>query len=789
VLKLQKISRGGGSLLDNKKVTFTPTPTNSITDTLRSNSNIQFSQNSRSSATGGEITPPKVSIRGSQHYENNFMINGVSNNNNLNPSGLGNNAGIYGAVGGEAQSLFLDTNLIESAEIYTEAISAEYGGFTGGVINTKLKDARMDRWHTTVNFRYTKDSWAKYHLTDKQKNTAYATGESFQPEFNKYEYTVALDGPINDNLGLMLSCGRQHSKIPLWSGYNYLKPDGNFSHKDRHIQYRDNENFLVRLNTYKLDDLEASLTLIYASYNYSAFSANTKDSNEEIKSGGLNIAYDMKNALNFGVLKTVLAYKQDELSATDKTNKAYVWAHAPSGYANWIYSGISAEEGTRGSREMTQKSFIYKSVMDFDEIQTGTLEHSIKTGIEAEFGKAGYKRDIGYYFHAPIFDPNANGTKENGVITGEQWTSRVNVLNAIDNKKDYITTALFLEDSIKFDRYTVRPGIRISTDTVTDNVDIAPRLFANVDIFDDETLNVYGGYNRYYGGLILYNAIFQHNGRRDARDSYSDAWYDTGWRMNMDYNMDGLKTPYSDEFAIGSSLNYQNTLFRLDFVKRAYKDQVKMKLNTVSVPNAYQGNYINTNDGRSDYWGVTFGVSKEYKVGLTEHFSEFSITQSKASNNLNGVNSFSIEDIYSQTHITYDRELKRYEDVPSPDYNAPLVVTYTHMAQVNDNLKLGLNARYEKGVSGYKWVADSGGLLDSDGINTRVYESKHYKDTFTVDLSANYDLKIKGSKLTFGLEVLNLLNRKNDADYSNSNSFVESYAMGRQFYANFRYEY
>jgi hypothetical protein len=717
------------------------------------------------------------------------MINGVSNNNNLNPGGLSGNS-LYDAPTGEAQSIFLDTSLVESVTTYTENIGAEYGGFTGGVVDAKLKDAHTDRWHIMTNFRYTKDSWAKFHLTDAQKNINQSTDSNFQPEFNKYEYTVTLDGPINDNLGLLVSYGKQHSKIPLWSQYNMLKPDGNFSHKERRTQFRDNENYLIRLNTHDIDDLEASLTAIYAPYTSLSFASGVKDSDYDVVGGGLNIAYDMKNALNFGILKTTLAYRDYEQSIKDDNNLYYIFKTVPNGYVNWNNGGIYGYEGGYGDEKLNSKNFIYKNVLELDEFNTGNLEHAIKAGIEAEFGKVRYKSEETFSFIMFELNSSVTGNKNDGIIAGEQWSANKGSNKAMDNKKSYTTAALFLEDTIKYDRYTFRPGLRFSTDTVTNNKDIAPRLFANADIFDDKTLNVYGGYNRYYGGLILYNAIYESNYKTYARNSYDAPWVYDNWTVAFNYNIDGIKTPYSNEFSLGASLNHWDTKFKFDYVKREYRDQLKQKtVSDINTGNGWDTSYKNTNDGKSDYWGITLTASKEYEFKNTKHFSEFSITKSEASNNLNGINGFSREDDYSQTYITYDGKLKKYEDVPSPDYNAPLVITYSHIMDIDDYLKFGLNARYEKGVDGYKWVDDWGGLQDPDGKDTRVYESKHYKDSFTVDLTANYDLKLRGNKLTFGVEVLNLLNRKNDADYSSSNSFVENYAMGRQFYANFRYEY
>jgi hypothetical protein len=714
------------------------------------------------------------------------MINGVSNNNNINPGGIGAEEE-RGAASGEAQMLFIDTNLIESVTTYTENIGAEYGGFTGGVVNAKLKDARMDRWHIMTNFRYTKDSWAKFHLTDEQKNINQSTNANFQPEFNKHEYTVSLDGPINENLGLLLSYSNQHSKIPRYSNYDMNISAGQTG-KERLTEYRDNKNYLIRLNTHGIDDFEASLTAIYALYTHSDFT-RARNSDRDIITGGYNIAYDMKNTLSFGTLKNTLAYKSDEQTVDGSTNYYYSWANSDT--KNWFVGSVmNANEGNRGDRELTKDSLIYKSVLELDEIETGSFTHLIKTGVEAEFGKVRYKRETATSFLGGNFNSSVTGSVEDGIIEGEQWTESTLIHEAFDNKKSYTTAALFLEDTIKYDRYTFRPGLRFSTDTVTNNKDIAPRFFANTDIFDDEVWNIYGGYNRYYGGLVLYNSIYAYEINRYERTQVNPSDWTFNYGVKDSASLDGIKTPYSDEFSIGSSLAKWGTLFKLDFVKRKYKDQLTQRVHQDADANRY---YTDTNEGQTDYWGLTLSASKEYEFKNTKHFSEFSITRSDKKSNTDGLDyTFSLWtdiDGASDKYVTYDGKITDIKDMPNVNFNSPFVITYSHIMELSDYLRFGLNARYEKGINAYRYVDWSGGLTAPDGKTTYVYESKNYKDIFTVDLSANYDLKFKGNKLTFGVEVLNLLNRKNDADYSSSNSFVENYAMGRQFYANFRYEY
>jgi hypothetical protein len=738
---ISRVSDGNARVLDEIVITDQTgggggiaTPTRSITDALRSNSKIQYSQGARSSARGGEIAPPKISIRGSQHYENSFLINGVGNNNNISPGGMESNDPT-GFAQGESQSLFIDASLVESIEAHTEAISAEYGGFTGGVIDAKLKDARTDRWHVMTNFRYTKDGWAKFHLTDPQKNMEYPTSESYQPEFTKYEYALALDGPINDYLGLLVNYGVQRSKIPLYSGYNLVNPNGS-TYKEQRTQYRENENYLVKLNGFGKNGFEADLTAIYAPYTQSLFRANVKDSDYDVTNGGLDVILNTKNLLNFGALKNTLSYKRSYTGIDNAEYYGYTWHTTPTGAINWNSSGTNANEGSRGENSITKSDIGLKSALYFDDIIAGAAVHTIKAGAEAEYTAAKYEFDGAITFSNPELNSSAAGSKEDGIIDGEQYAKSKMEYLPVERSKDYYTAALFLEDEIAIERFTLRPGVRVSTDSLTDNVDAAPRLFANADIFDDKFLNLYGGYNRYYGTQILGYAVYKYQADSYTRTAYNDPWT-LGAAYPSIYEYKHLKTPYSDEFSVGSSINIADTLFKIDYVNRKYRDQIKAKYDY----DAPAFHYRNTNDGKTDYWGVTLSASKSYDLGATRHISELSATRSDTKSNLMGFQSFQSTvrnhgaGARSPTHVTYNGELKLNEDLPASQFNSPWVATYTHTAQIANAVRVSGVAFYQKGGRGLRQVSGVTGLNDPNGIETRVFEEKKYKDVFNVDLS------------------------------------------------------
>ncbi|MDR0664204.1 MAG: TonB-dependent receptor plug domain-containing protein [Helicobacteraceae bacterium] len=785
---------GGGAFIDQNKLRNLATPTNSITDSLRSRSNIQFFQGSRSSAQGGEIAPPQISIAGGRHYENNFMLSGISNNNNINPLGLGTSnearsGGKSASVTGESQSFFIDTSLVDSVAVYTENISAEYGSFTGGVVDAKLRDARDDRWHIMAKYRYTKASWAEFYPNDTQEDIEYARSrDNYQPEFNKYEFNAALDGPVGDHVGAIFSYAKQHSKVPLWSEYFINSGD-----KERQTQYRVSENFMARLNTKDIDSFDSSLTFIYAPYTEYLFQPRPRYGDYDNKGGGLSVAYDMKNHLGAGLLKTAFSYQETELSREAETNYYFYNLKKGVGGMDWSTSatGATGNMGAFGAVEQTKRSFIFKETIDFDDIATGFVTHEVKAGLDAELGKAHYKSSGSTtYGQAGGVETNlsAVGGIENGVAYG-QWAKQKVVNLPQDNEVGYANAAIFLEDAAHIDRFTIRPGVRVSTDTLTNNIDVAPRLFANADIFNDDALNVFGGYNRYYGAQILAYAIM-----RDSSVTYSRAAWNAAWNQTATsetrYGLGDLRTPHSDEFNIGASFKHGDAIFGLSYLDRRHKDQIRAKTETVSGVT----NREHTNEGKTHYWGATASAAIKYDLGATKHVSELSATKSDTTTNMRGPSGFSDADgaTVSLTHATLDGSRVAIDDLPATHFNSPWVITYSHTIEAFKDLHIGALARYEKGGSGLK-TAPTGTTpihTGDDGLPATIYYTKDYRDTFVVDLSVGYDIKIGDHTFALGLEVLNLFNRKNEVTSQSSGTSVsDEYSMGRQYYANVRYEF
>lgn len=67
----------------------TPNSSKNITDFLKVNPNVQFSNEHMAASSQADLKPAEISIHGAQSFNNKFVVNGVSNSNNLDPAGSG----------------------------------------------------------------------------------------------------------------------------------------------------------------------------------------------------------------------------------------------------------------------------------------------------------------------------------------------------------------------------------------------------------------------------------------------------------------------------------------------------------------------------------------------------------------------------------------------------------------------------------------------------------------------------------------------------------------------------
>jgi hypothetical protein len=114
----------------------------------------------------------QVTIAGGFAYDNVFMINGVDINDN---------------VFGTANNVFIE-DAIEETSVLTSGISAEYGRFTGGVINMITKSGG-NQFSGSFRANFTNDSWTVETPREKDADIE-------RPDKLNQNYEATFGGPI-----------------------------------------------------------------------------------------------------------------------------------------------------------------------------------------------------------------------------------------------------------------------------------------------------------------------------------------------------------------------------------------------------------------------------------------------------------------------------------------------------------------------------------------------------------------------------------------------------------------
>ncbi len=135
----------------------------------------------------------QLSIAGAFAYDNVFLLNGVDINDNL--FGTGNN-------------LFIE-DAIDEVQVLTSGISAEYGRFSGGVVNAVTKRGG-NKFSGSFRTDFTNSAWRDESTFEKQQIAA-GKGQPHVSTLNK-SYQATLGGPIvKDRLWFFLA-GRKEDQ-------------------------------------------------------------------------------------------------------------------------------------------------------------------------------------------------------------------------------------------------------------------------------------------------------------------------------------------------------------------------------------------------------------------------------------------------------------------------------------------------------------------------------------------------------------------------------------------------
>jgi hypothetical protein len=755
-------------------------------------------------AAGTSATGPggNVSISGAQSYENLYTLNGVVLNENLR---------------GQPFNMYIEDAVLETTTM-TSNMSAEYGRFSGGVVNMVTKSGGNE-FSGSFRVNVDNDSWnGETPLTTEQEDT------------NNYTYEATFGGYILRDHLWFFAAGRTFetdgsSQLVTpgqpEAGVAYATSDSEDRYEGK-LTYSPTASHRVMGSYFKRD-----FTEINSSF-FTPADTNAIDPSRELPIEGVALTYNGVLSDNF-FLEAL--YSKRDFSFVDsggedqRLGATPVWDLLEStGFNEHIFCA------TCGDEERNNQNYYAKGSWFFSAAGTHDLVFGVDV-FEDERVSDNWQSASGYIW-AP-FVPQDYSTPGDPLTVIVPFGGYIIWGSVLESSRGATmeTTSAFVNDTWRItDKFTLSAGLRYDKNegvdagglTTTDDSRVSPRASASYDVFGDGKLVLNAGASRYamsitqnafdagsaagqptwagffYNGPEIYAGTPEYPTNFDAIEAMFDwffnvyggptntslaAWYDI---PGLSPRISGdLESPYGDEYTIGASLRLGNRgVLRADYVYREYGSFYMSEIvpnRQVEVPNVGtlidEALYVNNDSLLSREYNA-LQMRFDYRIGSRWNIGG-SYTYSEAEGNFDGETSGS---------GPVPSGLLEYAEYKDPAWNAPegyLGIDQRHKARAwvvwdaisstRHNLSVSLLQSYWSGtpysaigsVDAVPYVGDPAdlGYAGGPGLSTYYFSDRgafRWDDVTRTDISLNYSffLNLGGTQLELFLqpEVLNVFN-------------------------------
>ncbi|POE01193.1 TonB-dependent receptor plug domain-containing protein [Pectobacterium odoriferum] len=798
----------GTQILNAEQIKKMPTGNGSVTELLKNNAAVQFSNTANSSNIPGELAPENVSFHGEKFYNNNFMIDGLSNNSNINPGAnkgqMDGDPDGYSPTdlpAGGPQSFWINSELIETLEVFDSNISAKYGDFTGGVVDARLMDPKLDNVFGKISYRTSRDSWTSYHVDGGISEDFYsATNLYYQPKFKKQFYSATFNQPLSDKAGFIFAYNRQQSDIPYYHSYMGQWDDQN----------RISETYLLK-GTYLADNGDIiRMTGMYSPHESKYYKKNIKNGAFTNTGGGYRFNMEWEHNASWGKMVSLAGYQYEQNKTEHEANEFVQWVYStsrvPGGFISpsldWQSAATNSQIGGYGTFSTEKKTTTLKQDYELNPKFLLGMTHQIDFGWQADFASTQYRRFQDSYTasvaaNATYINPNVVCLPGDSLcIPGEQFAGTRTLFPARSVQASYNSYAAYLQNSMSYGRLEVTPGVRASYDDFLENLNFAPRFAASYDVFGDRSTRLFGGANRYYAANMLAYKLREGIGMNisQRRTSSTGPWVSNQPRMGANYTVSDLNTPYSDEVTLGLSQRVMNTVWTAKWVNRQGKEQFGRESITAN-GESYR---VMNNKGSTE--GNTLSLEVQPISPHRFSFAEvnWKLGASMAKNKANSIAYYDDTDT-DESRVIVDGKLMYKGDMDAMDFNTPWtaflsVDTYFPTIRVNWGQRVGYTSGYKGYMTASIQTVCPGGspACNADPSfsgSAAEHVSTKYDDFISYDWRLSYSQPIyKNQTLDFTLDVLNVLdNVVETQQISRFNTSIVTYKPGRQFWLGVAY--
>lgn len=772
-----------------------PARNDSINEAISIMPGLQLPEQSRSSLTAGEIIPPLLSISGGKTFQNNFLIDGLTNNSLLDPAAQDPTS--ITTVPGHPQALFLNKSLVEEINVYRYNIPARYGQFTGGVIEAETRTPGSD-FYGELSYRTTRDTWTRFHLEESiDEDFEDSNRASLQPQFEKHFGGILLNIPVRQGLNLLSSYQINSSDIPL-------QQIG-----ETRSQTRSNENYFFKL-AWEIDnwaDLEA--TLQYAPYEGDYFYPDAKDSDFTVEGGGYVAGLEYRRILPLGVVNFDAAWKFSENNRKGPSDLR-PWLVSPDKPWGTVAGTTIGDmpvsfEGGVGSIETWQEGFEINFGLQDMLIEGDQITHQISTGLGFERVTGHFERaqPTSSYFIATSDEDVVCPPEVNDCIDGQQYFDKRLFFAADSISGDINFYEAHLEDKMRWGKLEVRPGVHVAHDDFMKNTNVAPRLAASYDLFGDRRSVLFGGLNRYYGSTLLTYKLREASQpfQTQLRDPSTLQWVpqaplvlpDIGFvndRRGRPFLYSELDTPYTDETVLGINQRLFGGQLVLAWVQREGRDEFVREAfelpATLEDGTSYaKESYRLTNNGERSHDEYNL----EWERAWQKHYLAVNVTfQETETNNEHYSNPLHLGDF--DTLVWYEGKFLNLDELPRLDFNRPWIVNLVYSARLPWDIIFTNVTRYQSGYEGLDKLSNAQKEARGLPAATLAYQKDQKPESWVFDWQFSWSRDLSPRhRLNLNLEIDNVFNQRAETGDPDRTLAYQTYQTGRQFWLGLTYSF
>jgi len=821
----------GRAYLDRNFIEATPKGNGDINELIALLPGVQLSEDYYSIDNLAEISAPEISISGAKPWQTGFMIDGMNYNNRLDPASASRIGASENEVSGGVQSMNINSQIVESITVYDHNIPADFGDFSGGVIDAETISAFSRETRVSFGIRGNRSDWGEYHIIDNDEPDDTAEGKDAlePPTYEKTNIDFSIQKELTDKHALLLSV-------------SYLKSDiSDVSLSAQKVESRENINALLKYS-YRdgwVDSLD--LSVMYAPYTSDSYLKDVLNSDYQVEGGSFGFTANLGEETRFGHFSSKFNMSQSDNNRTGPAH-FYTWLQAKG--KEWGQLADQSPDSTPVSRyggygnlDNTQTSFNWRNSLTLERKSWGNTEHAIRVGAELNHQNYERTRQQNYYkYDSPIQYSSTNAqlncsgytldcveqnfyvdldtlaeqlggsidfnnpehllAYSNNVATTAQYFNSRLVTPSEQIDVSLNKAALYATDVITWKQFDFHLGIRYDYDDFFKNHNIAPRLSMGYDVFNDGNTLLTAGLNRYYdAGLLGYKIKeqqkFAYREYRPIQNGYLQAWLPSSYTGNFRYIYDDVKSPYDDEIALGlrhATEDFGN--FALKYVHRNKKEQLARNEETNLKNDGFK--YItiyNNGTGESE----RYSLSWDAKFGDHSIWANASYSQNSESNS---DYTATPDNTPVETLVYYEGELMSLSELDTlkANFGRPVTANFGWNANWTDTFSTGLTATY----SGSYTTAIKSSNDQRIGIgsecatcgSTDIYISKYEAHTFDARiifaLSSRWEYQVSQSQsLEVRLDVSNLFNARSHA-ITEGNSGIEP---GRMFWLGVSYNY